>query len=710
MPPLASDDPGKVTCSLRGSVVAGSWQTCLLTYTAGFAGIDDTGSIKIVCRYATDSGSPQFDDPAAPNYVTAVASNGAHLALRYDLKDNRRPWGKTIHIKVVQGYLKKGETITVTLGDTSCGSPGWRQQTFCEDTFELKVLVDRYATYVYEELRRSPTYRIVPGEPVKLVAIAPSLAKPSRKIPVRVKREDVWGNPVGKPWKISEPGFAEPGTYRIPIGDEETGLAAETNPIVVSAEPGPQRFWADIHGQSEETIGTNSIDSYFRFARDRAFVDVCGHQGNDFQITDEFWQQINETTARFNKPGRFVVFPGWEWSGNTGLGGDRNVFFKTEGGSLFRSSRALVNREAKSNQDASNTAVLFDLLRKTHPDGDVMLVPHVGGRYADLASHSKQLEPVVEVHSAWGTFEWMLEDAFLRGYRIGIVANSDGHKGRPGASYPGASTFGSYGGLTCVLADQLTREDIWNAYQSRRVYATTGARIFVDFSTDSGHQMGEVISAKEPVPTFRVRVVGTAPIERVEFRNYMRTGKSGPFMPAWKTVRNYGSSDLEGNRIKIVWQGATVRGRGRQVNWDGGLVVKRNRIASFQPFNFWNPEKRCEQISDCELKWQSLTTGGTSGVILNLENPGGTIDITSTQASLTVRGDQPGTRGEPVLLGGVGKQIQAYQLPPEGGSCELTAEFQPTKQMLNRGDNPIYICVVQEDGHMAWSSPICQVR
>ena len=97
-------------------------------------------------------------------------------------------------------------------------------------------------------------------------------------------------------------------------------------------------------------------------------------------------------------------------------------------------------------------------------------------------------------------------------------------------------------------------------------------------------------------------------------------------------------------------------------------------------------------------------------MILNLENPGGTIDITSTQASLTVRGDQPGTRGEPVLLGGVGKQIQAYQLPPEGGSCELTAEFQPTKQMLNRGDNPIYICVVQEDGHMAWSSPIYLVR
>lgn len=697
----ASDDLGKVKCSLRGRVVAGSWQTCVLTYTAGFAGIDDTGSIKIVCRYATDSGSPQFDDPEAPNYVTASASNGAHLALRYDLKDNRRPWGKTIHVKVVQGYLKQGETITVTLGDTSGGSPGWRQQTFCEDSFELKVLVDRYATYVYEELPGSPTCRIVPGEPVRLVAVAPSLTRPNRKFAIRVKREDLWGNPVGRPWRISAPGFSAPGAYRIPVVDPETGLSTETNSVVVSEVPQPQRFWADIHGQSEETIGTNSIDSYFRFARDRGFVEISGHQGNDFQITDEFWQQINETTARFNRPGRFIVFPGWEWSGNTGLGGDRNVFFRNEGGSLFRSSRALVDRERNSSQDAPDTTALFDLLRQRHPDGDVMLIPHVGGRYADLNSHCESLEPVVEVHSAWGTFEWMLEDAFSRGYRVGIVANSDGHKGRPGASYPGASTFGSYGGLTCVLADELTRDSVWNAYQSRRVYATTGARIFLDFRTDAGHAMGEVISEKEPVPAFQVRVAGTGPIERVEFRNGVRVRK---------TVRNYTHRDFRGNRVKIVWQGATVRGRGRQVNWDGGLVVRRNRIASFQPINFWNPEKRCEQISDRELRWQSLTTGGTAGVILNLKNAGGTIDVSTTQHSFSFRGDVPGVHGKRVRLGGIGKEIQACQLPEEGGSCELTAEFQPTKQMLNPGDNPIYVCVVQEDGHMAWSSPIYLVR
>ena len=48
-------------------------------------------------------------------------------------------------------------------------------------------------------------------------------------------------------------------------------------------------------------------------------------------------------------------------------------------------------------------------------------------------------------------------------YKVGFVANSDGHKGRPGASHPGPSRFGAYGGLTCVLAESLTRDAVFDA-------------------------------------------------------------------------------------------------------------------------------------------------------------------------------------------------------------------------------------------------------
>ena len=694
------NDLGKVSCTLRGPAVAGSYQTCRLTYTAGFAGIDDTGSLKIVMRYATDAGRPQFDDPTAPNYVTAVASNGAQLQLRYDLKDNIRPWGKTIHVKVLQGYLRKGDRITIVIGDQCGGSPGWRMQTFVEHTFELRVLVDRYAIYVYEQLPKSPTFRIVPGEPARLVAVAPTLITPGRKFVARWKLEDAWGNPVGRPRKLVHPGFTDSGNYTISISDEATGLASETNPILVRGDEKYGRFWADLHGQSEETVGSNSIDDYFKFARDYAFVDACAHQGNDFQITDDFWQEIQETTQRYNKPGRFVTFPGWEWSGNTGLGGDRNVLFRTEGGEISRSSRALVADSESAATCSETVEELFDRFENSQPEA--MLIAHVGGRYADLGRHREVLESAVEVHSAWGTFEWMLDDAFRRGYRVAIVANSDGHKGRPGASYPGASTFGSYGGLTCILAEQLDRDAVWDAYQSRRVYATTGARIALDVTADGNIPIGSVVDVtKQTIPEFQVNVCGTDSIERVEFRNAMRV---------LKIVRSYKSSDL-GNRIKVLWRGATVRGRGRQVAWDGGIKISGNRIQNFETINFHNVEKKCTQVGRSELQWQSLTTGGVAGVIVDLDKPNaGTLHVSTLQKQFSVDVSHLSTKGRSYELGGVGKSISVYRLPPRGRRRELSFRFAPKWTDLKRGDNPLYVCVVQEDGHMAWSSPIYAVR
>ena len=80
-------------------------------------------------------------------------------------------------------------------------------------------------------------------------------------------------------------------------------------------------YWDDLHGQSEETIGTNSARDFFAFARDRAFLDVCCHQGNDFQITAGFWAWLNELSAEFNAEGRFVVFPGYECPATPGSAG-----------------------------------------------------------------------------------------------------------------------------------------------------------------------------------------------------------------------------------------------------------------------------------------------------------------------------------------------------------------------------------------------------
>ncbi len=194
-----------------------------------------------------------------------------------------------------------------------------------------------------------------------------------------------------------------------------------------------------------------------------------------------------------------------------------------------------------------------------------------------------KLETAVEVHSAWGTFEWILRDAFEKGYRVGIVANSDGHKGRPGACYPGASFFGSQGGLTCFLAPHLDRDAIFEAMRRRHHYATTGNRMILSvtaelpdnadiFDRDPAFDptvaaqtrrlvMGDIARVTSDMAQLTIDVTGSAPIERIDIFDGL------DFL---ETVRPYGAADL-GMRIRLGYHGAEYRGRARTTNWDGTL-------------------------------------------------------------------------------------------------------------------------------------------
>src|SRR5262249_45634603 len=162
---------------------------------------------------------------------------------------------------------------------------------------------------------------------------------------------------------------------------------------------------------------------------DRAHLDVIGHQGNDFQISGSFWHQLNMLSREFDLPGRFVCIPGYEWSANTAVGGDRNVHFRHEGETIHRPSHAQIADGSELSDEPTDAHDAHQLFAKLSGK-DCVVAAHVGGRYADIKfAHDGRLETAVEVHSAWGTFEWLIRDAFEMGYRVGICANSDGHKG-----------------------------------------------------------------------------------------------------------------------------------------------------------------------------------------------------------------------------------------------------------------------------------------
>ncbi len=729
---------GSISLSPPGPFVAGSLEQLTLVYTAGKFGIDDTGMVKISWRTTSDMAKPQFDKPQAANFTTVEASNGAKLEVWYD-RLNIRPYVNTLLIRVGRGYLRQGDTLTVRFGDRRQGSPGWRLQTNAEKNVELKTSVDAFATYEFCELP-APAFDLVSGPAASWKAILPSLAVKGEPFRLALVAEDMWGNPSDKAdvnlsFRSSAPIRGLPETIAIkagtgPVeiknlfvdkagdvdlavmaGDDEV---ARANPLRVVEQATIRRYWGDLHGQSGETVGMGSAEDYFRYARDAAFIDMVGHQGNDFQITDTFWKELNRLTAKFDQPGKFVCLPGYEWSGNTGMGGDRNVFFRREGRPIRRSSHILV--QGQTSTDAIYTADrLFEWLK----DEDCRVIAHVGGRYADLHyAHDGRTERSVEVHSSWGTFEWLLHDAFDKGFRVGVVCHSDDHKGRPGATRPGASTFGAVGGLSCYFMPELTRDALFEALRKRWHYGTTGTRIFLDvhgafandvtgFSEDpllgptAEHttreaRMGDIIRPGSVPMTLSAEAIGTAPVERLDVLH----GRT-----VVQTVRPFTAGDL-GRRVRLLWQGAEYRGRGREVIWQGKLALAGNRFSRFAPVNFLNPERKVQEISPgTALAWTSVTTGNLAGIDLWLDEArSGSLKIETNVVSGEV--DLAALADNTITFdgGGLERKLSVYRLPEDDWSRRVTLEH--TASFPGGADLPVYVRLTQADGNQAWSSPI----
>jgi hypothetical protein len=158
--------------------------------------------------------------------------------------------------------------------------------------------------------------------------------------------------------------------------------------------------------------------------------------------------------------------------------------------------------------------------------------------------------------------------------------------------------------------------------------------------------------------------------------------------------------------VRVLWQGAEYRGRGRETLWQGKLTVAGNRIARYVPVNFLNPERKVEEvIPGTALSWTSVTTGNLAGIDLWLDAPrdgmlavetsvvSGKVDL-STLADNVVEFDG----------GGLGRKLSVYRLPEGEWGRHVRLDHDVTHQ--GRADLPVYLRVTQSDGNQAWTSPI----
>lgn len=702
-------------------VPVGALDSWAVEYTVGRYGMDDGGRLLVCMHTADDSGQPQFDDPAAPGFVTVTTNGDASIRARYQADYWIRPWARAIVISVYDGSLAEGDRITVTLGDTSQGSPGWRMQSFPERCRTIAVLADPFGTKEFYWLPDLPSIDVVPSSAVSVELVLPSRASVGEPIRGHVRLCDRHGNPVrgpqgeatidcetptdGLPMTVSlddgvvafgPVAFAEPGLFRLAV--RAGGLQGESNPIDVhSGDLSERLFWGDMHGQTHETVGTGTVEEYFAFARDKALMDVCAWQGNDFQITDALWRDVQRQTARFHAPGEFVTYLGYEWSGLTPAGGDHNVLYLHDDEPVHRSSHWQIH-------DGSDTSTdrypIGELWREFHGRDDVLVIGHVGGRYCNLALANDEFPHLVEVHSHHGTFEWVAEEAMRRGLCVGFCGQSDDHTGRPGLSAPlhpvarGFVTFDTRGGYTGIVASDLTRDALWQALKARHCYATTGHRSLLEFRLGDA-MMGDVVRwpAGKPLEFVARFVAQGAPVADLEIRR----GTETVYRHAWP-------EDAESPWIRLEWSGVRVRSRTKNTDWDGRIVATGGTVEDFRPYAFDQPGQGVTRVSDSELAVVSATSGDVDGVLLRVSDPATRITFESmpTTVRFVVSDITPEPRVFPA--GGVNQQVRVARFAPEARRHEVRAAW--SGAMTGPGREAYWLRVVLADGHMAWSSPI----
>ncbi len=425
----------------------------------------------------------------------------------------------------------------------------------------------------YRLLPELPVVDVVAGPPARLGVVAPATAAAGEEFSVLVRVEDAFGNVCKdfagevalrtKPGGISGPAplaltASDGGTARIgpfvvarnAVGPVtvtavawEAGLSGVSNPIDIVEAGSDRIFFGDLHTHAPGALspshrphgpfmahGVGTYAEAFRYARDVSGLDCVGvawfpPPQNIESLWSvpraDDWEEYQEVIAQFHEPGRFAPLVAVELSDPTA------------------GHRVILYPDAGKRVTTSKIEEIWPALERT---GAVVVPHHInvtseGGyqnwRVQDWHRHNAAYQTVLEIAQNRGAFETdepggatviggggaSAQDALAMGHRLGFVGGTDSHHAQPGrntCSMAGVDFHDHVtGGLTAVIAPELTREAIIEALRERRCYATTGARIVLAFQVD-GHGMGEEFTAAKREVAVTARVLGAAPLERLE--------------------------------------------------------------------------------------------------------------------------------------------------------------------------------------------------
>ncbi|MEK6793743.1 MAG: DUF3604 domain-containing protein [Spirochaetota bacterium] len=407
-------------------------------------------------------------------------------------------------IAILDKPLRAGTPLHFVIGDT-CGQ-GVLPIDF-DGTYHFNVAVDAAGDGQYAAILPHPTVRVVGGTPERYRVTVPACST-EKTLPLRATAVDASLNhtDVDGTTKIIA---HEQNTHRcVTVINETSGIAGKSNPSVRGVwADGNNVYFGEIHTHTELSDAIRSTDDAYRFARDTLGLDFAAlsdhfekHQPSMVYPADRKWDMTRDAASRFNEPGRFVTLLGYEWGGVPHI----NIYYRGADGKCFPAD----------GETSKSPPGLYRMLNDEHTP--YIAIPH-HPKYlaaADWNIANGEHQRLVEIYSGWGSSEEGNDSAYrsslAHGVRMGIIAGTDCHIGRPGQ---GNRTFEG-GGLACVLAPSLTRENIFDALFARRCYGTTGTRMLIDFRVNGAIMGSETPFAKENIVS--VRAIGEDMIERVD--------------------------------------------------------------------------------------------------------------------------------------------------------------------------------------------------
>lgn len=640
--------------------------------------------------------SLQTTDPQGPGYVRATTAR-ANVQLRFQHLSDYFKHQHVLRLRIEGQPLQPGDNVEIHFGDRASGGAGIVTHAVAHQERTIHISTDGDGDGEFQRLSQVLRVDLVPGPVERVSLVAPSEVEAGERFDVLLRVEDRNCNlqprfaetititsrdpernvvfsdeetgelrPTTKVIVASRGAtrfgalIRQPGVFWLQA-QTDGGLTAYSNPIQVARGVGSSLWWGDLHVHTFLSDGTDSLAENFEFARNVAgldFVALTDHLHPDSkkgetlldpalrfairnglaesQSLPTWWRHQVEVAERFHNPPRFSTLFAYEWSGRIPIGGDHNVYFAR---AIDRRGRPTQSEQfpliAPQNLDS-----LYRSLTEAN-QSDVVVIPHVGGRIGNWNFHRPEVETALEICSVHGHFEWFAQEALQRGYRTAFVGAGDNHHGRPGYSVWhrfGRMKFrprgyGVPGGIAAVRAATIERAELIQALRRRRVYATTGVRIWVSFTVNS-QPMGESLTVDKP-PTLAMEVHGTGPIERVEvIRDQHRIARFDAGKWSFETT-------FDDRSITPGWHYYYVRIT--QVNgemaWASPIWVNyTGEVVEAQEYPAWNDDG---QLEEWLIGGESIDSDVTTTLrsILEKGAPGRYVELEPIRAVANSRGD-----------------------------------------------------------------------